>query len=128
DSLLDPDDAATSDPQGPANDLTSCRRSLTDESRSISHTMTPPQMNKTPYERDYNEINDNLARAAAVGLPVPATVLKTPEYSGLGAYADRPDSLDEPVDHGLDASNKDLLRAAADLGAEYLHGHIDFQD
>ncbi|MGW4088016.1 Agd3-related carbohydrate-binding protein [Streptomyces sp. NPDC004822] len=125
-SLLDPDAPATCHPDGTADDLSSYSLCLKDEFRWINHTMTHPQMNTTPYERDYNEINDNLARAAAVGLPVPATVLKTPEYSGLGAYADRPDSLDPPVDHGLEASNKDLLRAAADLGVKYMHGNIDF--
>ncbi|WP_432057973.1 hypothetical protein [Streptomyces sp. bgisy022] len=125
-SLLNPGAPATCHPDGSPDDLTSYSLCLKDEFRWINHTLTHPQMNTTPYERDYDEINDNLARAAAVGLPVPTTVLKTPEYSGLGVYADRPDTLDEPVDHGLEASNKDLLRAASDLGVDYLHGNLGF--
>ncbi|MEU3947973.1 hypothetical protein [Streptomyces sp. NPDC029526] len=125
-SLLHPDAPATCDPDGSPDALTSYSLCLKDEFRWINHTLTHPQMKATPYERDYDEINDNLARAAAVGLPVPTTVLKTPEYSGLGVYADRPDTLDAPVDHGLEASNKDLLRAASDLGVDYVHGNMDF--
>ncbi|CAL9359726.1 hypothetical protein [Streptomyces sp. enrichment culture] len=125
-SLLHPDAPATCDPDGSPDGLTSYSLCLKDEFRWINHTLTHPQMNTTPYERDYDEINDNLARAAEVGLPVPTTVLKTPEYSGLGVYADRPDTLDPPVDHGLEASNKDLLRAASDLGVDYVHGNLGF--
>ncbi|MDF2269604.1 hypothetical protein P2Q00_29845 [Streptomyces coacervatus] len=126
-SLLNPYAPPMCHPGKTADELTSYSLCLKDQFRWISHTLTHPAMNTTPYDRNYHEIKDNLARAAAVGLPVPTTVLKPPEYSGLGAYADKPNSPTAPViDHGLKASNKALLKAASDLGVKYLHGDMSF--
>ncbi|MGW3118189.1 Agd3-related carbohydrate deacetylase [Streptomyces sp. NPDC001107] len=125
-SLLNPAAPAMCHPGKTPDTLTSYTRCLMDQFRWISHTLTHPQMNTTPYDRNYHEIKDNLAQAALIGLPVPAAVLKTPEYSGLGVYAPQAHTLAEPVDHGLRASNKDLLRAASDLGVKYLHGNMSF--
>ena len=54
-------------------------------------------------------------------------MLKTGEYSGLGVYhPDVNNDVDPPTDHGLEASNPDLLRAAKDAGVKYLHGNMSF--
>src|ERR1043165_9842769 len=83
-------------------------------------------MNDTPYDRNSTEIRRNLADAAIAGLRVPHSVLKTPEYSGLGVYNPDPESLEPPTDHGLAGSNKELLKAASDLGVRYLQGNMSF--
>lgn len=114
------DSANTPDP------LSSYTRCLMGKFRWINHTLTHPQMNFTSYDENYSEIADNFAAAASIGLAVPATVLKTPEYSGLGVYHPDPTSLEEPTDHGLASSNRQLLRAASDLGVKYLHGNMSF--
>ena len=71
---------------GTPDSLTSYSRILRHEFRWINHTLTHPQMNFTAYSENYQEIRDNLVAAALIGLPVPGTVLKPPEYSGLGVY------------------------------------------
>ncbi|HEX2808779.1 MAG TPA: hypothetical protein VHN80_21660 [Kineosporiaceae bacterium] len=107
--------------------LTSFSRCLIDKFRWINHTFAHPPMNSDSYSQAYTEINQNLAAAAAIGLPVPAEVLKTPEYSGLGVYnPDRTTLSGAVVDFGLDASNKHLLKAASTLGVQYLHGNMSF--
>ncbi|MFE0252789.1 hypothetical protein [Streptomyces sp. NPDC059010] len=125
-SLLHAEAPAQCRPGNTPDDLTSYTRCLMDQFRWINHTATHPQMNTTPYDRNHDEIRQNLAGAASIGLPVPVEVLKTPEYSGLGAYAPQAHTLADPVDHGLKASNKALLRAAKDVGVKYLHGNMSF--
>jgi hypothetical protein len=84
-------------------------------------------LNFTDYNTTFNEISQNLTKAQQLGLTVPATVLKTPEYSGLGTYNPDPnDSINPPTDHGLAASNPALLQAATALGVKYLHGNMSF--
>ena len=93
----------------------------------INHTFTHPKMNDTDYATSRAEIQDNLTRAAALGLSVDPTVLKTGEYSGLGVYNPDPNNdIDPPTDYGLGASNVNLLQAAKDLGVKYLHGNMSF--
>ncbi len=93
----------------------------------INHTFSHPKMNVLDYATSRAEIQDNLTRATALGLPVDPTVLKTGEYSGLGVYHDDPgNDIDPPTDHGLAASNPHLLQAAEDLGVKYLHGNMSF--
>lgn len=111
------------DTPDPLSSYTMC---LADEFRWLNHTMNHPEMNRTDYAQSLLEIKDNLAAAAAGGLAVPATVLKTPEYSGLGVYTPDPDSLDTPTDHGLEGSNAEMLRAASDAGVRYVHGNMSF--
>jgi hypothetical protein len=106
--------------------LTSYSRCLRNDFRWINHTLTHPQMNFTPYGENYREILDNLYAAGSIGLPTPASVLKPPEYSGLGAYNPDPRSLGSPTDFGLLASNKALLKAASDLGVKYVIGDMSF--
>ena len=106
--------------------LTSYSRCLRDDFRWINHTLTHPQMNFTSYPENYQEIRNNLAAAAAIGLPVPGAVLKPPEYSGLGVYNPDSRSLSPPTDHGLRASNTALLKAASDLGVQYVVGDMSF--
>ncbi|WP_216215608.1 Agd3-related carbohydrate-binding protein [Amycolatopsis aidingensis] len=111
---------ATPDP------LTSYSRCLAGEFRWINHTLTHPAMDFTDYQRNRSEIRRNLNAAAAIGLPVPTSVLKTPEYSGLGVYNPDPKSLEPATDHGLEKSNRALLRAASELGVRYLHGDLSY--
>jgi hypothetical protein len=106
--------------------LSSCSRELVREFRWVNHTATHPQMNDTSYDVSRTEISENLGIAAAAGLPVPASVLKTPEYSGLGVYTPDPRSLEPPTDFGLTGSNRAMLDAAHDLGVKYLQGNMSF--
>jgi hypothetical protein len=128
-----PYNASKLDPVAPAKcaddtnePLSSYSKCLAGEFRWINHTSTHPQMNDTPYDRNITEIRRNLHDAAAAGLQVPHTVLKTPEYSGLGVYNPDPVSPDPPTDHGLAGSNKELLRAVSDLGVKYVQGNMSF--
>ncbi|MET8987171.1 hypothetical protein ABZW49_17130 [Nonomuraea wenchangensis] len=110
-----------------ADGLTSYSRCRASSFTWINHTFTHPKMNFTDYATSYSEIQDNLTRAAALGLSVDATVLKTGEYSGLGVYnPDVNNDIDPPTDYGLAASNPHLLQAAKDLGVKYLHGNMSF--
>jgi len=106
--------------------LTSYSRCLRYDFRWINHTLTHPQLNFTSYSENYQEIRDNLYAAGSIGLPTPASVLKPPEYSGLGAYNPDPGSPGPPTDFGLLASNKALLKAASDLGVKYVIGDMSF--
>ncbi len=99
--------SCTADPT--PDSLSSCSRELVREFRWVNHTATHPQMNTTSYDDSRTEISENLAIAAEAGLPVPASVLKTPEYSGLGVYTPDPNSLDAPTDFGLTGSNRAML-------------------
>ncbi|MEU5696694.1 hypothetical protein [Actinosynnema sp. NPDC020468] len=125
-SRLKPDAPATCDDPKALDPLSSCSKAKVGEFRWINHTATHPQMNDTSYEVSREEIRRNLDVAAAAGLPVPQTVLKTPEYSGLGVYNPDPKSLEAPTDFGLAGSNKALLDAAHDEGVQYLQGNMSF--
>lgn len=118
-----PDQCSTRDTP---DTLTSYSRCLRDEFRWINHTLTHPQMNFTSYSENYQEIKDNLYAAGSIGLPTPTSVLKPPEYSGLGVYNPDPRSAGSPTDFGLVASNKALLTAASDLGVRYVIGDLSF--
>lgn len=114
-------------PDGGIARLTATTRCLRNDFRWINHTLTHPDLNFTDYDTNITEIGQNLTVAQQLGLPVDATVLKTGEYSGLGVYHPDPDNdIDPPTDHGLEASNPELLRAAKDLGVKYLHGNMSF--
>jgi hypothetical protein len=118
-----PDQCSTRDTP---DSLTSYSRCLKNDFRWISHTLTHPQMNFTPYDVNYREIRDNLFAAGSIGLPTPVTVFKPPEYSGLGVYNPDPKSLGTPTDYGLLASNRALLKAASDVGVKYIIGDLSF--
>jgi hypothetical protein len=119
---------STCSPNGGVNQLTATSRCLRNNFRWINHTLTHPKMNFTDYATNRTEISQNLVVAQTLGLPVDGTVLKTPEYSGLGVYNPDPNNdIDPPTDHGLGASNTALLQAAKDLGVKYLHGNMSFQ-
>ncbi|HYN96967.1 MAG TPA: hypothetical protein VES42_24260 [Pilimelia sp.] len=114
-------------PDGGVDTLTATTRCLADEFRWVNHTLTHPELNFTDYATSRAEIENNAAAGASLGLDVPASVLKTGEYSGLGVYNDDPDNdTGPPTDHGLAASNPHLLQAAKDLGVRYLHGNMSF--
>lgn len=107
--------------------LTSYSRCLMNQFRWINHTLTHPSLDETSYQRNVDEIRRNLQAAAAIGLPVPTDVLKTPAYSGLGIRrrADAEISAEGALGDLKDA-NPALLKAAADLGVTYLHGDMSF--
>ncbi len=108
--------------------LTSYSRCLRAQFNWINHTLTHPKMNFTDYTTNYNEINNNLTVGRNIGLTVPTSVLKTPEYSGLGVYNPDPNNdLDPPTDYGLGASNPAMLAAAKASGVKYLHGNMSFK-
>ncbi|MFJ8958920.1 hypothetical protein ACIRG5_05980 [Lentzea sp. NPDC102401] len=125
-SRLTPDAPASCTDDSSPDSLSSCSRELVREFRWVNHTATHPQMNDTSYETSRTEIGENLGIAAEAGLPVPASVLKTPEYSGLGVYTPDPRSLEPPTDFGLTRSNGAMLDAAHDLGVKYLQGNMSF--
>lgn len=108
--------------------LTSHARCLAGSFHWINHTLSHPALDFTTYAENYAEISDNLAVAQRVGLQVPRTVLKTPAYSGLGVYIPDPNAPDgtPPTDFGLQASNRNLLKAATDLGVTVMQGNMSF--
>ena len=123
-STLDVNAPRQCDDQGTPDALSSYTKCLVHRFRWINHTLSHPALNTTSYEVARTQIADNLQRAADAGIPVPKDILKTPEYSGLGFYADTPNGM--ATDHGLGAANPALLQAAGDLGVHYLHGNMSF--
>ena len=119
--------APTCFPDGGPDKLTETSRCLRNNFRWINHTMTHPKMNFSDFDTNMNEIGQNLAVANMFELPIDRTILKTPEFSGLGVYHPDPNNnVDPPTDHGLLASNPELLRAAKTLRLKYLHGNMSF--
>ncbi|WP_229401990.1 Agd3-related carbohydrate-binding protein [Micromonospora okii] len=124
---IDPFAGDTCSPNGDATTLTATTKCLKNNFRWINHTFNHPELNSTNYSTTYDEINTNRTAGADIGLNSPSTVLKTPEYSGLGVYNDDPSNdTGPPTDHGLAASNPALLQAAADLGINTLAGNMSF--
>ena len=117
----------TCSPNGGVNQLTATSRCLRNTFRWINHTYDHPEMNVTNYTQSVSEITQNFQVGTQLGLPTPANVVKTGEYSGLGVY--NPDPNDEtgpPTDFGLTSSNPALIRAARDNNVQYLHGNMSF--
>lgn len=124
---IDPFAGNTCFPNGDDTTLTSTTKCLKDSFRWINHTFNHPELNSTSYNMSRDEIVDNRTAGSAIGLSQPNSVLKTPEYSGLGVYNDDPDNdTGPPTDHGLAASNQNLLDAAADLGVTIMAGNMSF--
>jgi hypothetical protein len=124
---IDPFAGNQCSPDGDATQLTATSKCLSTHFRWLNHTLNHPELNFTDYATTYGEINDNRTAAGSIGLSMPDSVLKTPEYSGLGVYtADPNDDTGVPIDHGLAGSNPEMLRAAKDLGVKYLHGNMSF--
>jgi hypothetical protein len=118
---------ANCSPNGGVNQLTATSRCLRNTFRWINHTYDHPEMNFTNYTQSVSQITQNLQVGTQLGLPTPANVVKTGEYSGLGVY--NPDPNDEtgpPTDFGLTSSNPALIRAARDNNVQYLHGNMSF--
>jgi hypothetical protein len=125
-SLLDRRAPPQCDAHNTPDALSSYSLCLMDSFRWVNHTLNHPNMTATSYDDNLIEIADNLTVAASVGMSVPAAVLKTGEYSGLGVNRIRPDSEDV-VEGGLASSNRDLLSAASDLGVKYMHGNMSWK-
>lgn len=126
-SDIDPFAGDQCSPNGDATTLTATTKCLKNNFRWINHTFNHPELNATDYTTTYGEISDNRTAGSSIGLTSPNSVLKTPEYSGLGVYNDDPDNdTAPPTDHGLEESNPALLQAAADLGIDTLAGNMSF--
>jgi hypothetical protein len=114
-------------PNGGVGTLTATSRCLAGHFRWINHTANHTELNFTDYATTSSQISTNLSLAATLGLSAPAQVLKTPSYSGLGVYNPDPnDNVNPPTDHGLGATNPNLLAAADALGVRYVHGNMSF--
>jgi hypothetical protein len=114
-------------PDGGPAQLTETSRCLRANFRWINHSMTHAKMNFSDFDTNMNEIGQNLAVANMLELPIDRTILKTPEFSGLGVYHPDPNNnVDPPTDHGLAASNREMLRAAKTMRLKYLHGNMSF--
>jgi len=114
-------------PNGDISTLTATTKCLRNNFHWLNHTYSHLALNFTDYTSTYNEISNNRTVAATLGLSQPNTVLKTGEYSGLGVYNPDPNNdIDPPTDHGIMASNPNLLTAAHALGVRYLHGNMSF--
>ena len=114
-------------PNGGVAQLTATTQCLRNDFRWINHTMTHEKMNFSDFDGNMNEIGQNRAMANILGLSSDTTVLKPPEYSGLGVYNPDPNNgIDPPTDFGLAASNPEMLRAAKTLRLKYLHGNLSF--
>jgi hypothetical protein len=117
----------TCSPNGGVGTLTATSRCLSGTFHWINHTYSHPELTSTDYTTTYNEINTNRSVATTLGLAQPDPVLKTGEYSGLGVWNPDPDDdVNPPTDHGLAASNPNLLSAAHALGVQYVHGNMSF--
>jgi hypothetical protein len=115
-------------PNGGVAQLTATTRCLAGKFRWINHTMTHNRMNDSDFDTNANEIGQNRAVAYRLGLKEDDSVLKSPEYSGLGVYNPDPnDDIGPPTDFGLGASNPEMLRAAKLLDLRYLHGNLSFK-
>jgi hypothetical protein len=124
---IDPFAGSNCSPDGGINELTATTKCLKSKFRWLNHTYNHPELNATSYNTSYQEIAENRAAGNTIGLVSPDNVLKTPEYSGLGVYNPDPnDDTSPPVDHGLTGSNPEMLRAAKDLGVQYVHGNMSF--
>jgi hypothetical protein len=114
-------------PNGGFGTLTATSKCLANQFRWLNHTLNHTELNFTDYPTTLNEISANFSIGATLGLPVAANVLKTPSYSGLGVYNPDPnDNINPPTDHGMNASNPNLLAAADATGVRYLHGNMSF--
>lgn len=123
----DPNAGTACSPSGGIPTLTATSRCLAGEFRWLNHTKTHLELNHSDYPTTVEEIAGNRTIGTSLGLSSPINVLKTGEYSGLGVYNDNPDDdTSPPVDHGLAASNPNLIAAAHDLGVKYLHGNMSF--
>ncbi|WBB80492.1 hypothetical protein O7606_03655 [Micromonospora sp. WMMD882] len=126
-SDIDPFAGDQCSPNGDATTLTATTKCLKNNFRWINHTFNHPELNSTNYATSYAEIDDNRTAGDSIGLSFPDSVLKTPEYSGLGVYNDDPDNdTGPPTDHGLEGSNTALLDAAEDLGVTTMAGNMSF--
>ena len=109
-----------------ADPLTSMTRCLADDFYWLNHTYTEQQMDFTDYQTSRQEItkNNRAAKTLALGENYKRNALLTGTHSGLGYYRVDAGPGDEGTgefrDRGLDASNKDLLRAASDVGVRYM--------
>lgn len=114
---------ASCDPNlnGVSDRLTAMSRCLAPRLRWINHTYSHKLVDFSNYDESKAEITPNITVGQQLGFANYPEVLKTGELAGLGYYATVPDG--PKTDYGLEASNKDLLKAAKDSGIKYMHGN-----
>ena len=125
------DPAATSSCDPGTATLSAMTKCLAGQFRWLNHTWSHAYMDsiagvyEPTYQQIYDEIedDDDIVDDFGFGPTFAPSSLVTGDISGLGWYATPPWS--EPkVDHGLEASNPDLLRAAASQGREYIASNM----
>lgn len=125
-SMLNLDAPVQCGDTGTPDALSSWSRCLAPRFRWINHTYKHINMDDMSYDDAVAEITDNLEAAKRAGLPAPSNVLKTPEISGLGVGNPDETSTTHAVDHGLQSSNANIIKAAAAVGVRYLHGNMSY--
>lgn len=114
-------------PDGGVDTLTATSRCLRGNFDWVNHTYAHEKLNFSSLLTSLLDISRNVGVAARLGLSIDRRIVKTGEYSGLGVYNDDPnDDISPPTDHGLMASNRNLILAARMLGVRYLHGNMSF--
>ncbi len=113
-------------PGGP-DPLTSAALCYKGEFFWLNHTWTHAFMDKTNYATSFSEIDLNTKLAQRLGLTTSKygfNSLVTGDISGLGWYAPNGPDTGPKVDFGLNASNPEFLKAAADAGVRYLASNM----
>ncbi len=108
--------------------LTSLTRCHKNEFFWVNHTWNHAYMDApTGYDAALGEIAKNTLLALRLGLVTPdygVRGLVTGDVSGLGWYAPGGPDTGPKVDFGLDASNREFLRAARNAGVRYLASNM----
>ena len=111
--------------KGSLTSLTLCYKN---EFLWINHTFTHNYMDFADYATAFSEIDNNTKLAVRLGLTTTAGYAKnglvTGDVSGLGWYAPNGPDTGAKVDHGLEASNAEFLRAAQAAGVRYLASNM----
>jgi hypothetical protein len=108
----------------PLTSLTLCYKN---EFFWLNHTWNHEYMDRASYDLAASEIGKNTLLALKLGLVTKKYSIKglvTGDVSGLGWYAPGGPDTGPKVDHGLEASNREFLKAAGDLGVRYLASNM----
>lgn len=82
----------------------------------LNHTYTEQAMDFVDYPTAVFELSENIKTGKQFGFTMSTTGLVTGSHSGLGIYPEN----GVVIDHGLEASNPNLLAAAKDTGIKYM--------
>ncbi len=110
---------------GSVDPLTSASKCMRRSFDWINHTFTEQDMDFTDYATSLTEIKKNFKLGKTLRLKMSKKALVTGTHSGLGYYPEiQPDGSSIFVDHGLNASNPNLLKALKDSKVRYLAANI----